>query len=144
MTPLIYFGVLLFACLIFGYEMALVEATSYWAKRLAPGNEFAPRGFEQAIMPRASVVRLLALPVFLLGWIVVGLMAFRWYVVAGTLLGTPIVVTAAKHCFPKPKAAFFRGRLQRSLRRKLVSYGRKGDALRAGAVDEILLRFDGL
>jgi hypothetical protein len=167
MNPFVYCGIGIAIAALGAYTMAMQGATHYWGVRLmagpteddlirervaqgaslaeargyAMGASLTNRGLQDAITPKAQIIRNIFFALGLLAMIVIGIAMYRWYWGIAGFLGTVFATGLLKSFFPAPDSQFFRDILLNDMKRKQMSYTAKGDPLRAHACSDLIQRF---
>jgi hypothetical protein len=133
----ILIAVVLFQSVLLAYTMRIQKTTLYVGKKIAEGNELAPRnGFQNAITPKAQNYR--NWTTFIL-FAVIAVLAFRiaWYWALVAIIAIiPLSVIIANLFLPKSLAFYIRV-IFLDLARRSADYRKKGDAVRADAAKDI-------
>ena len=132
------------SALLTAFTTAYQSATLYWGKRLAPDNEALPRGMQDAITPRAQAIRIRAT---LVGLASTGVLGYALLPLTYALLGfslTLLLSVAVHIALPGSRTAYFRGRIERALRKRRLQSIELRDHLRVAVLDDILARFEAL
>jgi uncharacterized protein YneF (UPF0154 family) len=125
--------------LLGGYTMNFQKTTLLVGKKLAPDNEFLPRGMQDAITPESQNIRNILFPISILAVLIIGFFITKWYFAILITLGTSIVVTPICQQFmPKPESKHYLDAIKKGLTKKLELYKRKNDTERIYAATSVL------
>lgn len=141
--------ILLFLILITGfmgaYTVNFQKATLSIGKKLAPENEFLPRGMQDAITPESQNIRNVLFPILVSAIFIVALFVTKWYLALLIVTGTFFVVTPIFQQFmPKPESEYFLKIIEKELIKKLELYKAKNDQNRLEAANFVIEKINKL
>lgn len=124
------------------YALNFQDTTLSIGKKLAPNNEYLPRGFQDAITPEMQNFRNITWHLGIFFVFILSFFVTEWYLAVLIGLGTFfILVPLLIRFMPKPESKHYLQIIDSNLQKKLKFYQSKGDKERMEAMKMIIQRF---